>query len=468
MKQRLNLTLFACLAIAGMAPLVHSDTVAYQGATLVDGTGAPAVRNSVLVVRDGRFAAAGAGDAVKAPPGARVVDASGKWIVPGLVDAHVHFMESGRIYTKPGSYDLTHLVPYEEEVAWMQARVPVTLRGYLCAGVTTAVSVGGPKFEYEVRSAAAKMPDAPNVFVGHGPVTLVPWQQLFPLFDGDTSVRTVSDGPSARAAIQQAADWGADLVKTGYLGGPFAEHERDHLAMHRAIVDEAARHGLPVTTHVTELEAARDLVELGVSSLQHVPLDAPLDDAFVQSVRQQGVIVVPTLAVFPRSFVEVLEGTIQLEPIEKQCGDPQVIRSWTEVEDLPSLSPEMIKMSAGFVELAKTNAAQLYAAGIPLAAGSDAGNSGLVHGASLHYELKLMAGIGMTPMDLLSAATLTAAQVAGQADEVGSIEAGKQADFLVLNADPLADIANLQDIAWVIKAGHRFAQRELVAALQAP
>ena len=112
----------------------ESSVTALVGATLIDGTGAAPLADAVLLVDGTDITAAGARADVAVPEGARIVDVAGKWLVPGLIDAHVHFMESGRIYTKPGQIDLTHLVPYDEEVAWMQQRVPVTLTSYMCAG----------------------------------------------------------------------------------------------------------------------------------------------------------------------------------------------------------------------------------------------------------------------------------------------------------------------------------------------
>lgn len=468
--------LFAlCLGLAGCEPTGEpadpppsapaagaSSVTALVGATLIDGTGAAPLTDAAVLVDGTNITATGARADIAVPEGARIVDIGGKWLVPGLIDAHVHFMESGRIYTKPGQIDLTHLLPYDEEVAWMQQRVPVTLTSYMCAGVTGAVSVGGPRFEYEVREQARARPDAPDVYVAHGPVTLVPAEILFPPFDGDMSVRSVTDPASATETIRQGAEWKADLVKTGYLGGPFAEHEADYAAVHEAIVAESAVHDLPVTSHVTELAPARVLVELGVDSLQHLPLDAPLDEAFLELAKAQGVVVVPTLAVWKRNFVDIYDRSFDLLPIEERCGDPEVIASWHEVEELPTPPPEVMEMFGASISVAAANTKLLLDAGVPLAAGSDTGNLGLLHGPSLHYELKLMADAGVPPAELILAGTLNAARVAGQSHRVGSIEPGKQADLLVLDADPLADIGNLQAIDQVMKSGLLFDQADLL------
>ncbi len=462
-----RLILALCLAAWGSAcapeaTAPESTLTAFVGATLVDGTGGPSRPDAVVLVEGERIVAVGSRGAVDVPGDATVVDVSGRWLVPGLIDAHVHFFESGRIYTKPGQIDLTHLVPYPDEVAWMKQRVPATLRAYLCAGVTTAVSVGGPRFEYEVRSAAQSIAAAPNVVVGHGPLTLVPAEVLFPPFDGDVSVRSVTDTESARTTVREAVAWGADLIKTGVLGGPFAAYEADYAAVHDAVVEAARVEGLRVTAHVTELEAARTLIEAGVDSLQHLPLDALVDEAFLRLAAERGVIVVPTLAVGPRNFVQPYDRSYDLLPIEEICGDPQVIASWYEVDDLPPLGGGFAELFAAGDGVPQQNIRRLHEAGIPLAAGSDAGNFGLLHGASLHYELDRMQAAGIPAADLLVAATLHAARVGGVGAEVGSVEVEKRADLLILDADPLEDVSALQAIHRVVKSGRVFERDELL------
>ena len=435
---------------------------AYVNATLIDGTERPPLPDATVLVKGDLILDVGPSDKVDTSIADEVIDASGMWIVPGLIDAHAHFMESGRIYTKPGQFDLTHLVSYEEEVAWMQQRVPITLQGYLCAGVTSVLSVGGPSFEYEVREQAEGLEKAPNVFVAHGPITLVPAEILFPPFDGDMSVRTAADAEHARSVIQQGVEWGADFVKTGYLGGPFAEYEVDYVSLHEAIVDEAHANNLKVTTHVTELEPTRILVELGVDSLQHLPLDAPMDESLIASIKSNGTVVVPTLAVWPRSFVHPYDYSYDFLSVETRCGDPQVIESLYEVEDLGQLPDEFKESLILGIGNASETVRRLVASGVTLATGSDAGNIGLIHGASLHYEIKLMHEAGVPALEVIRAATLNAARVAGKEGLVGSIEPGKLADFLILDNNPLSDISNLSVPMVVVKGGNIFAQEELL------
>ena len=437
---------------------------AYVGATLIDGTGAEAVQDATVLVRGREIVAAG--NAVELPEHALIEDVRGKWIVPGLFDSHIHFMTSGRSYTRPAMLDLQHLVPYEDEIAWIEAHLPDTLRSMLCAGVTSVLSAGGPRIEYQGRELSRQMVDAPSVFVSHGVVANVPrfiTGPIFPRWHGDLVIKPITSAEEGRAFVQQGAAWGADAIKT-------AVDDRGNALMglmmmswpsvHEAMIAEAKAQGLKFTSHVHQLETARQLVELGVDSLQHIPMDAALDDEFLALAKSSGVIVVPTLALRKRTFGELFSENIELLPIEKTCGIPDVIDSWNV--PMPERSEEALKYGETGRLVAIENVARLNKAGVPMAAATDAGLMGLLHGASMHLELAEMRAAGMTNADLIVAATLTAARVAGKEARYGSIEPGKYADFLLLSANPLDNIANLQAIDTVVKYGQPFRQEMLL------
>ena len=462
--------MFAALLVSVVPAFGGSPgAVAYRGATLIDGTGRPAVENATLLVQGARFVAVGADLAL--PDDVEIVDAAGKWIVPGLIDAHLHFMVSGRIYTRPSFIDLQHLVPYDEEVAWIKRRIPVTLRSLLCSGVTSALSMGGPSVEYDARALARTMPDAPTVFVGHGPITQLPEflaGMVFPPFDGELSIKSARDEAAGRALVQEAAAMEAEFIKTVYdASGSLMRRlvQWGYEDVTGAIVAEASRHKLKVTSHSHELEPARTLLQAGIDSLQHQPVDAEVDEAFIALARERDAIVVPTLILRKRTFVDTFTQQFDFLPVEETCGDPDVIKSWFEVAELPVLGSDRIRTVIEQTPMAYRNTKALYEGGVALAVGTDAGNSGMLHGPSMHLELIEMRKAGIPEGDLIVMATLNAARVAGMEALYGSVEAGKFADFLILSANPLTDIANLQRIDVVVKHGRAFAQHELVPAL---
>ncbi len=457
-------------AMAEKSVSEDSSIVVYTGATLIDGLGGDPLEDAVLVTRNGKIEAVGKG--IDIPEGSEIVDVEGKWIVPGLIDAHVHFSTSGRIYTRPGFIDLTHLVSQEEETQWIKDNMATTLRGYLCSGVTGTVSMGGPSSEIGVLALANSMADAPSVFVAHGPTVVLPppmARSVMGLSDGELTLKAAYTEDQARELVEDAVATEADLVKTVYdtLGRNFMEWlQADYVRIHEIIVEESNEHGLNVTTHIHALEPGKRVMEAGISSMQHLPSDALVDDEFITLALDNDVIVVPTLALRERALVNSFDKQYKLLPIEEKCGNPEIIESWFEVglDDMPDLQGAGDKMGTEGTRIALENSKTLYEAGVAVGAGTDAGLMGMIHGASMHLELQSMSEIGMTPGDLIVSATLTAARVAGIEKEYGSLEAGKYADFLILSANPLDNIANLQEIDVVVKHGHPFTQSDLLPA----
>ncbi len=454
----------AAVPLAG--PSTDGALIALVGASIIDGTGGDVVPNGTVLVRGETVLAVGADVAI--PDGAARRDVAGRWIVPGLIDAHVHFMTSGRSYTRPGFVDLTHLVSYEEEVNWIKARTPITLRRFLCSGVTSVVSMGGPEIEYTARGLADAMDDAPTVFNAHGVIAPVPEflaRQVFDPWDGELPIRPVRSEERARIEVAEAVRRDAMLIKTAVESGSGLFQNLllgDFQPVHKELVETGSKFGLRVTSHVHALEPARSLIELGVSSLQHIPSDLPVDAAFLDLLIKEDAVVVPTLALRQRSFVDLFDQEFDLLPIETRCGDPEVIQSWADAGPLPPLQDPRHLNHRAQTRVAIANTKALYEGGARLAVGTDAGLMGLLHGPSMHLELQAMNDAGIPPKDLITAATLNGAIMAGTEEFYGSVEPGKFADFLILSANPLEDIANLQAIETVVKHGRVFAQTDLL------
>ncbi|MGH8511271.1 MAG: amidohydrolase family protein, partial [Gammaproteobacteria bacterium] len=208
--------------------------------------------------------------------------------------------------------------------------------------------------------------------------------------------------------------------------------------------------------HATELEVARAAVEAGADILVHSVRDRRVDDPFIQLLKKRAVCYVTTLAV-NEGYREVLQEKIDPTAFERRVGDPEVLATLDDLEGLPPWQrwSQWLKHWRG-PELVFWNLKRLHAIGIHIAAGSDAGNIGTLHGAGLHREMELMAEAGLSPAEILTAATLGGARVMGRAAELGTLEPGKLADLLVLEADPLADIRNVRRIHSVVKGGRVF------------
>ncbi len=436
--------------------------MAFVGATVIDGTGAPPLADAVMVVRGERIAALGSRAEVTIPDEAVQVDVTGRWIIPGLIDAHVHFYQSGGLYTRPDIIDLRDVRSYADERAATEAKLPETLARYLASGVTSVVDVGGPLWNFEVRALAERTAMAPRVAVA-GPLlaTYAPSE----LRDADQAIVRIKTPVEARAEVRRQLRHRPDLVKIWFVW-PKPDLEPD-LAWVRAVIEESHAAGVPVAVHATQLRVARAVVAAGADILVHRIDDVAVDDTMLDLLRQRGVVYTPTLLV-PRRYRAVFGRHLALIPIERRLGDPEAIAS---IDDLDRLPADLLDRPIGRSQprplrpIVTDNLVRVAAAGITVAAGSDAGNIGTLHGPSLHRELELMATAGLAPMAILTAATAGGAAVMGRADELGTLAPGKLADFLILESDPLADIRHTQRIAKVVKGGEVFDPDAIEAAL---
>lgn len=443
--------------------LLQSIVVLVNG-TVIDGTGAPPRPNAVIEIRDDRIASVSTMDDYQIPEGADVVDMTGKWLLPGLIDSHTHLLDSGSLYTSPDDYDLTARVPHDEMRRRIRERIPTTLESYLCSGVTTVASLGGPRWELEV----ARTSTAPHV------LTTGPFLANFPV--GEVTLWTVEDPglveltspEDARAKVRDLYARGVDLIKVGFGAGPGLTRE-DFLPKLEALVDEAHRAGLRVAMHAEELETAKMAVRAGVDVLAHTIVDRVVDDELLALAAESGVVSMTGLGHFDR-YREVLDGSVELLPIETRCGDPRVIASWDDLADIPeSERPDMPGAIAwGSSDEARTilatNVRKMHEAGIKLAAGSNGGNIGTLQGPSFHRELHRLADAGVPNEAIVIAATADAARALGLEAELGTLTAGKLADVLVLSADPLVDVDNFTAIDDVYVAGVAVSARTRVPA----
>ena len=430
----------------------RNATLIINGGTLIDGTGAPPIPDAVVVVSGDRIVDAGPSSKIAVSKNTKTVDARGKWIIPGLIDAHVHFFQSGDLYTRPDVIDLRRRVPYERELAWIRRRLPHTFTRYLCSGITSVVDAGGPFENFNVRAMARRARAAPRVA---GPLisTVAPDDPE----TADPAIIEVTNPEEAVALVRRELARKPDLIKIWFIRGPDVELE-NAVKIVEAVVKVSHAADVRVAVHATELETAKAAVGAGSDILVHSVSDRPVDDEFVQMVKERGVIYTTTVVVL-EGYAEVLSRNVDLTDIERSCGDAQVIASWADLAKIPEDQlPLYARFPPRFTEKAVVlaNLKRMQEAGAIVAAGTDAGNIGTLHGPSLHREFELMAEAGLTPMQIIVDATRNAARVFSPNPQVGTIESGKLADLVILDADPLADIGNARRIDKVVKGGHVF------------
>jgi len=437
--------------------------MALVGATLVDGTGAAPVRDAIIVLREGRITCVGSRAACPLPSDVDSVSAAGKWIMPGLIDTHVHFSQTGWVDGRPDALDLRERYPYPQVEADLHARPERFFRSYLCSGVTTVFDVGGYPWTLELQGHTARSTTAPRVMAA-GPLlsTIDHWLNL----PDERQFIYMSGEAAVREAVRAHKAWGAAAIKVWYIMPPQPPDTARASALVHAAGDEARRVGLPLIVHATGLWEAKDALRAGARVLVHSVWSEPVDDEFLALARRQGAIYVPTLTVVD-GYREVLTRHFERERQPLACVDPatrlKALATDTTAAAQGAASAavqERVARIARSVREGAANLKRVHDAGIPIALGTDAGNPLTLHGASVFMELEAMQDAGLSPAAVLVAATRDAARAVGL-DSTGTLTVGASADLVVLDADPLADIRNVRRIALVVRRGEIYTRREL-------
>jgi len=438
------------LAITG-ASVIHPATGAIEEAT-------------VLIAGD-RIARVAPG--LAAPAGATVLDAPGKYVVPGLIDAHVHFFQSGNLFTRPDVADFGKFMPYAREDARNRARLLQTFLVWLASGVTGVADVGGPFWNFEVRDAARKAELAPRVVVA-GPLISMVDRKALDL--GDPPIVKVTTPDEARALARRELERKPDFVKVWYI-----RERNDDLpakeAIVRAAAEEAHAAGVRLAVHATELDTAKSALRAGADVLVHSVFDKPLDDDFLRLARERNAIYTPTLFV-RLGYDLALSGRWEPTAEERALADPQILAgldlSKVPEEAWPSRVRDLVakKPPPRDTTVSLSNLLAAHRAGLRIALGTDAGNIGTVHGPSVFREARMMAEAGLSPLDVLRTATVGGAQVLGRERDLGDVAEGKLADLVLLDADPRADVANLSRIHRVVLGGRVLDPRDLIAGVR--
>jgi imidazolonepropionase-like amidohydrolase len=453
-------------APAAAAP--EEAVTAIVGATVIrpEFKGAAAVTaDSTILIAGNRIKAVGRSASIRVPRSARVLDAHGKWVIPGLIDSHVHFFQSGNLYTRPDVADFRGWMPYTSEVERNKRRLPETFRVWLASGVTAVADVGGPFWNFEVRDAARATVAAPRVAVTGPLISMVARPQLDL---GDPPIVRVTSPDAARQLVARELERKPDYIKVWYIHQPDDDLDAQE-AIVRATADAAHAAGLRLAVHATELVVAKSALRAGADYLVHSVEDVPIDQEFIAMARARHILYCPTLFV-RQGYFYALSGTWHATQAEQRLADPQVLAG-LRLDQVPRdrLPERVVKLLDEHREVpvptvAMQNLIEVWKAGITVVMGTDAGNIGTLHGPGVFREMELMQRAGLTPLQVLRSATVNGAATLGSA-ELGTIAAGKLADLVVLERDPLADVANLSSATAVFKDGHEFTPAELMSSV---
>jgi imidazolonepropionase-like amidohydrolase len=437
------------------APPTPPPARALVGATLIDGTGAPAVPAAVVLIRGGEIECAGTRAACPVPAGTEVVDLTGLWIAPGVIDAHVHFSQTGWADGRPDALDVRARHPYAEVEAGLRLHPERFGHTYLCAGVTAVFDVGGYPWTLTLPGGFEANSELPRVAAA-GPLlsTRDHWLNL----PAERQFIFLRDADAAREGVDYLAAQHAAAIKVWFIPEkPIPELE----PLVAAAGAEARRLRLPLIVHATGLAEAKAALRAGAGLLVHSVWDLPVDQEFLDLAKRQGTIYCPTLTV-SRGYQRMFESTASHQPPVADdpngCVDHDTLARLAETAEIPPpRTPEQLAKGearvAALERLAAENLVRVAAAGIPVAMGTDAGNPLTLHGVSVYAEMEAMQRAGLRPRDVLIAATRGSALAMGRQRDLGTIEKGKLADLVIVAADPQADIANLRRLRYVVRGG---------------
>ncbi len=422
--------------------------------------------NQTVVINNDSIVNIKSSKKIKVPKNAKVLDGSGKFLFPGLTDAHIHFFQSGGLYARPDVIDLRKEKPYHKEMAEGLQNMDEVLKRYLQNGITNVIDVGATYNFLEQRNKFKDRADVPSIYMS-GPLLTTYEPSAYKDLEMDAPFSLVQTLEEGVQRVREQLPYQPDFIKIWYIAGrdglTVEESARKSLPMIRAIIQEAHKNNLKVAVHATQRITAQLAVENGADFLVHSIVDEVIQDDFVRLLKQNKTILCPSLTVhlgynntFGQNLAFRQEALLRADPFTlgtlldlKHLPDTLLVQRYKKRYNSQANEERLELRNRNMM----ANLKKLSDAGVLIATGTDAGNIGTLHAASYEAELRAMGKSGMGNWQIITASTLNGAKVLGKDKEFGSIGVGKKANLILLNSNPLEDIGNLGDIHTVIHNG---------------
>jgi imidazolonepropionase-like amidohydrolase len=432
--------------------------------TLVDVEKQKLIPEQTVIITGNIISGIQSSKGVRIPANATTVDGNGKFLMPGLIDAHVHFFQSGGLYTRPDAIDLRKYEPYENEIEWAHDNMEDLLRRYTKAGITTVIDPGSTINFLNQRNSFADKIFSPTIFMA-GPLLTTYEPDAYKNLKKDEPFNLITNIDEAKAAVQQQLSYHPDFIKIWYITSRIEKNVEDSarkfLPYVKAVIEEAHKNKLRVAVHATQKITAELAVESGCDYLVHSIDDKIISDDFIKLLIKNNITLCPTLIV-ASDYISTFAQKNKFSDYELFNSSPEPLGSLTDLEYLTDTSLVNNYKQKGLARAAASaqkdsimmeNLKKLVDAGVTIATGTDAGNVGTLHATSYMNELKAMEKSGMSHWQILQASTINGAKAMNKEKEFGSIAVGKKANMILVDGNPVDDLENLKKISYVINKG---------------
>ncbi len=455
--------------------VIYSQTYV-TNVTITDVENQKMIPNQTVVITNDLISNIQSSKKIKIPENATIIDGTGKYLTPGMTDAHIHFSQNGGLYTRPDAIDLQKFVPYDEEIAFSKTNMEDKLRRYLKNGITTVFDVGSTLYFLEKSKAFKGKSFAPTIYMT-GPLSTTYRPKVYENFPDDTPFALTQTIEEGIKSVQDQLPYKPDFIKIWYIVGAdglsVEESARKNLPIVKAIIDEAHKNNLKIAVHATQRITAQLAVENGADFLVHSVDDEILKPDFVQLMKKNKVVLCPTLIVYG-GYVNTFGQNLNFSSQELNTAEPDQLGTLLDLKHLSDTllvngykaqgnSKQMLASLKIADSISMANLKILSDAGVTIATGTDAGNIGTLHVSSYQAELKAMKASGMNNWQILVASTINGAKILNKEKEFGSVNVGKKANLILLDASPIDNLENLTKINKVINNGIVFNPEDLLS-----
>jgi len=459
---------------------LHGGDTAFVGANVFNPEKGTSITDVTILVSDGNFVRIQP-ESQPIPTNYTIIDVNNKWVMPGLIDGHIHLAQSGSAFTRPDTFDATKIKAYEDDQQWLLENTENILKRYLKLGITTVYDLGGPSEYLPHYQQVASMGVLPDIYAAGTLLSPMDIPQLD--INGKTFTK-VANTKEALTMVDKQLALQSKMVKIVWSQETGLSTQQLY-DLFKPAIDFAHKNGRLIAVHVEDLVNAKMAVKAGADILVHGVINDPVDSEFIQLMLTNNVTYMPTLSAYDHYF-ELFKNELQFTDFEQNHGSTEVVGSFSRLMENVAQTDQMFQILLKFVpmvdiadsELAKmtereqsiikqlrtmfssnlqsvqkSNLQKMVNSGVNVAFGTDAGNPGTLHAVSLIGEIIEWQRAGVSNGDILKAMTYGNAVTLRLSERIGTIATGKHANFIVLDEDPVSNINTLEQPKMTVKRG---------------